>query len=185
MLQDGITLPDSAIATNFQIQHGTTLPLTGLNEGEMFYLTAVDGANAVGLYVATAGTWHAATSISATIALTNLNQTFTKAQRGAVVALTPGATVALDLSLSNNFSLAAAQNFTLANPTNAVAGQSGLIAITQDATGSRVLTLGSQYVKTGGTLPVLTTAGASVDYLMYYVESATRIFVSLAANVKA
>ena len=185
MLQDGITLPDSAIATNFQIQNGTTLPVTGINEGEMFYLTAVQGANAVGLYVATGGAWRTATSISATVVQSNTTQTFTKAQRGAVVALTPGSTVNLDLSLSNNFRLTAAQNFTLANPTNVVAGQSGLIAITQDATGSRTLTLGGQYVKAGGTAPVLSTAAAAVDYLMYYVESATRIFVSLAANVKA
>lgn len=184
MLQDGITLPDSAIATNFQIQHGTTLPTTGINEGEMFYLTAIDGARAVGLYVATGGVWQPATSVSATVALTNVNQTFTKAQRGAVVGLTTGATVAVDLSLSNNFSLAPVQNFTLANPTNAVPGQSGLIAITQDATGSRTLTLGSQYVKADGAAPVLSTAASTVDYLMYYVESATRIFVSLTKNVK-
>lgn len=184
MLQDGITLPDSAIATNFQIQNGTTLPVTGINEGEMFYLTAVQGANTVGLYVATGGQWRVASAISATVVYTNEVQTFTKAQRGAVSALTPGVSVSLDLGLSNNFSLVAGQNFTLSNPTNAVAGQSGLIVITQDATGSRVLTLGANYVKQGGTLPVLSTAASSVDYMMYYVESPTRIYVSLAKDIK-
>lgn len=105
-------------------------------------------------------------------------------QRGVVAALPASASVTPDFATANNFSLTANQNFTLANATNAVAGQSGIIAVTQDATGSRVLTLGANYKKAGGAAIVLTTAAGSVDYLTYYVESATRIFVSLIADVK-
>ncbi len=183
MLQDGITMPDSAIATNFQIQYGTTLPTVGINEGEMFYLTVVQGANAVGLYVATGGVWTAVGAAVAGVVLAAANQTFTKAQRGAIVTLTPGATVALDLNLSNNFKLSPVQNFTLQNPTNAVAGQSGIIVIVQDATGSRVMTLGNQYVSQSGVDPVLSAAASSVDYLLYFVESSTRIYLSIIKNV--
>ena len=110
--------------------------------------------------------------------------TWSAGQRGVVTALSPSATVTPDFATANNFSLSPVQNFTLANPLNAVAGQSGIIAITQDGTGSRVLTLGANYKKAGGVAVVLTTAAGSVDYLTYYVESATRIFVSLIADVK-
>lgn len=89
MLQDGITLSDSAIATNFQIQHGAPLPTTGINEGEMFYLTAVDGARPVGLYVATSGVWHAATSINQIVDYYTKTETDTRIQ--AVVGAAPAA----------------------------------------------------------------------------------------------
>ena len=60
-----------------------------------------------------------------------------KAQRGTVVALTDAATIAVDLSLANNFSVTLAGNRTLGAPTNTTAGQSGVIVVTQDSTGSR------------------------------------------------
>lgn len=110
--------------------------------------------------------------------------TWTAGQRGAVVALTQGATVTPDFALSNNFSLTANQNFTLANPTNLVAGQSGMIAVTQDATGGRTIAWGTVFKAAGGTKPVLSTAANAVDYLSYYVESATRVFVSITVDVK-
>lgn len=110
--------------------------------------------------------------------------TWTAGQRGAVTALAAGATVTPDFAASNNFSLTANQNFTLANPTNLVAGQSGIIAITQDATGSRVISWGSYFKAAGGTKPVLTTTASAVDYISYYVESATRVFVSITSDVK-
>jgi hypothetical protein len=64
----------------------------------------------------------------------------------APVDLTPGATVATDASLGTYFRLAAAQNFTLSNPTGMIDGQRCLWEIKQDATGSRVLTLGSDFI---------------------------------------
>jgi hypothetical protein len=54
---------------------------------------------------------------------------FTAAQRGAITALTDGATITPDFALANNFSVTLAGNRTLANPTNLIAGQSGSIFI--------------------------------------------------------
>jgi len=60
------------------------------------------------------------------------NQTWTKGQRGAYVALTSSsASIGVDLALSNNFSHTLTENTTLANPSNSVAGQSGVIHFTQ------------------------------------------------------
>ena len=120
-----------------------------------------------------------------TVAGLAVAQSFTKAQRGAVVALTDGATIAVDLSLGNNFSVTLGGNRTLGDPSNVTAGQSGVIVVTQDGTGSRTLAYaGSKYKFAGGTAPTLTAgAGGAVDVLAYYCESATRITVTSLLNV--
>jgi hypothetical protein len=110
-------------------------------------------------------------------------QTFTAGQRGEVTVLTSGSTVNTNLADSNNFSLTLATNATLANPTNIVAGQSGAITITQDATGSRTLAYGSNWKFAGATAPTLTTTANAVDVLVYYVESSSRITAALINNV--
>lgn len=110
-------------------------------------------------------------------------QTFTKAQRGAITALTDGATITPDFSAANNFSVTLGGNRTLANPSNQTAGQSGAIVITQDGTGSRTLSFGSNWKFPNGTAPTLTTTANKVDVLVYYVESASRISAQLLSNL--
>lgn len=114
-------------------------------------------------------------SFDADTAKTDVVQTFTVAQRGAVVALTDGATITPDFAAANNFSVTLAGNRTLANPTNLVAGQSGVIKVTQDATGGRTLAFGSHWDFAAGTAPTLTTTANAVDILAYYVDSSTNI----------
>jgi hypothetical protein len=101
-----------------------------------------------------------------------------------VSTLTDGATITPDLDDANNFSVTLGGNRILANPSNIVAGQSGVITITQDGTGSRTLSYGSYWMFEGGTAPTLTTTAAAVDVLVYYVESATRITTRLIADSK-
>jgi hypothetical protein len=117
-------------------------------------------------------------------AVLNATQSFTQAQRGAVVALTDGATITPNFATGNNFSVTLAGNRTLASPTNLTAGQHGSITITQDATGSRTLAYGSSWKFSGGTAPSLTTTANAVDVLAYYVESGTRITAKLITDVK-
>ena len=117
-------------------------------------------------------------------AKTDVAQSFTAAQRGAISALTDGSTITPDFAVANNFSVTLGGNRTLANPSNLVAGQSGSIFITQDGTGSRTLAYGSNFKFPGGTAPTLTTTANAVDVLAYYVESASRITARLVADVK-
>jgi len=121
---------------------------------------------------------------SANAAFLNANQNFTVAQRGTITALTDGATITPNMNNANNFSVTLGGNRTLANPTNLTAGQSGVIVITQDGTGSRTLAYGSNFKFPGGTAPTLTTTASAVDVLAYYVESSTRITARLVADVK-
>ena len=111
-------------------------------------------------------------------------QSFTAAQRGSVSALTDGATITPDFAAANNFSVTLGGNRTLANPTNVVVGQSGVIKITQDATGSRTLAFGSSWDWQGGVAPTLTTTANAVDILVYYVDGSTNITARLIGDRK-
>jgi len=100
------------------------------------------------------------------------------------VTLTDAATVAIDLALGNHHQVTLGGNRTLGAPTNVVAGQSGVIRVVQDGTGSRVLSYNAIFKFPGGTAPTLTTAANSVDLLAFHVESATRIAVRFIGDVK-
>lgn len=117
-------------------------------------------------------------------AKTDVAQSFSAAQRGTVSALTDGATITPDFAVANNFSVTLGGSRTLANPTNLTTGQSGVIRIAQDATGSRTLAYGSNWKFPGGTAPTLTTTASAVDILAYYVDNGTRITARLMADVK-
>lgn len=121
---------------------------------------------------------------SAYLAKLNIAQAWTKAQRGTPVALTStSGSIAVDASLGNNFSHTTTENTTLDNPTNLVAGQSGVITITQGST-AKTMAFGSYWKFAGGTAPSLTATGAAVDVLAYYVESTTRITAKLISDIK-
>jgi hypothetical protein len=118
-----------------------------------------------------------------TMAGLEIVQSYTVAQRGTVSALTDGATITPDFAASNNFSVTLGGNRALANPTNIVAGQSGVIFITQDGTGSRTLSYGTYWKFSGGVAPTLTTTASAVDMLVYIVQSSTRIDAQLVTNL--
>ena len=103
----------------------------------------------------------------------SVQQSFTKGQAVTPVALTPGATVSVDASQSNNFTLTPAQNFTLANPTNLLAGQTLNFWITQDSIGSRVLTLGSDYQAASGVATIVLSTAPSTKDLVTCVSDTT------------
>jgi hypothetical protein len=89
------------------------------------------------------------------------------------------ATFTPNFAASNHFDIAltSACPCTIANPTNLVAGQSGVLEIDQDGTGSRTVTWGSQYKFAGATAPTLSTGASAQDYFGYYVKDGTHIIV--------
>lgn len=105
----------------------------------------------------------------------SLAKTFKAGQRSEITALSDGATINWDMDDSNNFSVTLGGNRTLANPSNTTAGQTGVIIITQDGTGSRTLSYGANFKFEGGTAPVLSTAAGAVDLLIYTVEDSSNI----------
>ena len=101
-------------------------------------------------------------------------QTFTAGQRGEVTALTSALQITINLADSNNYSVTLDHNATFENPTNAVAGQSGSIFITQGSTGGTG-SWAANWDWAGGTAPTLTATTAAVDRIDYVVRSATSI----------
>ena len=102
-----------------------------------------------------------------------------------VVTLTDGATITPDFSQGNNFSVVLGGNRTLANPTGITTGQTGVIYVIQDGTGSRTLGIGSHFHFSGGTAPTFTTTANAVDAIAFSVRSSTSIFSNAILDIKA
>ena len=92
-----------------------------------------------------------------------------------ITTLTDAASIAVDFLTGNNFMVTLTDNRTLAAPSNATAGQTGLIYIAQDGTGNRTLGYNTVYKFVSGSVPVLTTTANAMDMLVYSARSATTI----------
>lgn len=114
---------------------------------------------------------------------TTNGQTITGGTRGAITTLTSATTITPDFDDNVNFQVTLATNATLANPSNLTPGQSGIIHIIQDSTGSRTLSFGSYFKFPGGTAPTLSTAAGSTDAIAYSVLSTTHITAVASLNV--
>jgi len=85
--------------------------------------------------------------------------------------------VTLDFDANSNFILTFTGNVTLVNPTTESVGQSGIIVIIQDGTGSRTIATGTQFEWPAGTEPAISTAANSVDILPYFIDAADSILL--------
>ena len=83
--------------------------------------------------------------------------------------------ITLDFDTYQNFVLTATGNITLANPSTESAGQSGIIILIQDGTGSRTLSLGTDYETAGGAGLTISTAANAVDVIPYFVKASGSI----------
>jgi len=79
--------------------------------------------------------------------------------------------VTLDFGANQNFVLTLTGNVTLANPSTEQVGQAGVIVFIQDGTGSRTLSLGTDYETAGGEGITLSTAASAVDVVPYFVKA--------------
>ena len=108
-------------------------------------------------------------------------QTFTKAQRGGVVAIAGSGLVTPDFSVANNFELALSGTTTLAFPSGVASGQSGAIRIEQG--NNFVLSYSGAWEFPNSTAPNNTTTSGASDLLVYYAHSNTAITAQLLTNV--
>ena len=83
--------------------------------------------------------------------------------------------VTIDFSAHQNFVLTLTGNVTLANPSTESVGQAGVFVFIQDGTGSRTLSLGTDYETAGGAGITLSTAASAVDVVPYFVKASGSI----------
>lgn len=100
------------------------------------------------------------------------------------VSLTDAATIAVDMSTGINFTVTIGGNRTLGNPTNTKNGQSGVIVVTEDATGGRTLAFGSNWKFAGGTAFNIDTTANRVNVISYIVKDSTTIYATGLAGVR-
>lgn len=99
----------------------------------------------------------------------------------AFYALTDGATVAIDWNNGVNQAVTVAGNRTLtfANP---VAGGDYAVKITQDATGSRLITWPSTVKWAGGSAPTLTTTASRTDVIYFRYDGTNYLDIDIVKN---
>jgi len=83
--------------------------------------------------------------------------------------------VTIDFSAHQNFVLTLTGNVTLANPSTESVGQAGVFVFIQDGTGSRTLSLGTDYESPAGAGITLSTAASAVDVVPYFVKASGSI----------
>jgi hypothetical protein len=115
-------------------------------------------------YTYGSGTWTETGGSGGGVALNTVN-TFTRAQGSAPVALTDGATINTDASLSNTFTVTLGGNRTLANPTNLEVGFVYNWHVTQDGTGGRTLAYGTLFDWGTNGVPTLSTGVGTTDWI--------------------
>tara|TARA_B100002003_G_scaffold2202_1_gene2087 strand:+ start:112 stop:1089 length:978 start_codon:yes stop_codon:yes gene_type:complete len=106
------------------------------------------------------------------------------AAKGTIITLTDGASVIVSMAKANTFVVTLGGNRTLGFPSPIPPGQSGMIYIYQDGTGSRTLAYTSCWRFAGGSTPTLTTTSASCDMLAYSVRTSAAIDAALVADLK-
>ena len=106
----------------------------------------------------------------------NQTVTFSKSAVGSTLTDTSNSgNVTLDFQANQNFVLTLTGNVTLDNPSTEAVGQSGIMVFIQDGTGSRTLSLGTDYETAGGAGITLSTAASAVDVVPYFVKASGSI----------
>jgi hypothetical protein len=106
----------------------------------------------------------------------NQTVTFSKSAVGSTLTDTSNSgNVTLDFQANQNFVLTLTGNVTLDNPSTEAVGQSGIMVFIQDGTGSRTLSLGTDYETAGGAGITLSTDASAVDVVPYFVKASGSI----------
>jgi len=152
----GTTGATWALAVDY-VSSGTTPG--GANTQVQFNNNGVFGADSTFTFVASTGTVTIQNLVVSNTALTGFTETVT----------TPAfnATFAPNVALSSIVKFTATSNFTFNGFTTPVAGQSATVIVTQDGTGSRLMT---STMKFSGGINTLSTAAGAIDIISVFYD---------------
>jgi len=166
VMTDGTTVTDAVDTTALGLGTAATLNFgTSVNE-----LIPVSSADVRYVAVSTDSTITGAKTFTSKV-IGNGAQAYSNPVSVAVST----SSVEYNLATGNNFTTVLNANVTFDNPTNPQPGQSGIIYIQQDGTGSRTASFAANWEFTGGTAPTLSTAASAVDALIYNVRTSTAV----------
>lgn len=130
----------------------------------------------------TASSIYASTSIDTATA-----NTWSKPQLASITSLTASAnSITIDFGASNNFTFLCSSTttaYTLQSPLNPVAGQSGIIVITQGSSGASTLSYHSFWKFPNGTDKALSTALNSVCAIAYFLPTSGYAICSILKDI--
>ena len=166
-------------APTFRALVAADLPTSGVSGATYQGLSTTTGAlSLVSFTVDTYGRITGTSTTSTTVALPSLANTWTGSQNVASVVLSFASPLNTDASLGNAFHVTLTSNFTMNFPTNLVAGGTYLWKLTQDATGSRLVTWSGNWKWPGGIAGTLSTTGGAIDLLTAYYDG-TNLYCTL------
>ena len=90
--------------------------------------------------------------------------------------------IAIDLNDGIDFTLTMSENAQLSNMENKQTGQRGIIRVTQDATGSRLMTFDTDYEFIGSSAFALSTGANDVDEISYRVIDSSTVTLAIDKN---
>jgi hypothetical protein len=172
--------------TNVAVANGTIVSVDladGAVTGPKIGLTAINANNVVGGLLSASS----ATTFTANQTFVVANVTNQLISSGAayqnIIRLTDAATITPNLAQTNNFIVTLGGSRTMANATNILPGQSGVIFVQQDGTGSRTLAFGTGWRFPSNTAPTLTTTAYAVDMIVYTAWSSSNLAAQAVLNV--
>ena len=161
----------------------TTKIDTGAVTGDKIGLTAINANNVVGGLLSASS----ATTFTANQTFVVANVTNQLISSGAayqnIIRLTDAATITPNLAQTNSFIVTLGGARTMANATNIISGQSGVIFVQQDGTGSRTLSFGTGWRFPGNTAPTLTTTANAVDMIVFTAWTTSNIAAQAVLNI--
>jgi hypothetical protein len=172
----------------------TTLSGASITGGTVVGTSIVSGATVTGGVIGVGtnvtfpdGTTQTTAAVTtADTATTTGIQTFTAAQRGAVVVVPYATGISLDLSSGNNYQITLTGSTVLQNPTNIVSGQAGIVTLIQGTASNTVaFATGWQYPGGSGSTPTVTATSGAVDLLVYYTKDDSSVAFRLVQDIKA
>ena len=170
------------LGTAAELNFGTSInELIPVSSADTRYANVSSDETITGAYTFTSTTSFNTTEVifNTTEVIASATQAYSKPVSVAVAS----SAVSLDFSTGNNFTTILNGNVSIANPTTPQPGQSGIIYIRQDGTGSRTMSFNSNWDFAGGTAPTLSTAASAVDALIYNVQTSTAISAFVQQNL--
>ncbi len=163
------------LGTAAELNFGTSInELIPVSSADTRYANVSSDETITGAY-----TFTSTTSFNTTEVIASATQAYSKPVSVAVAS----SAVSLDFSTGNNFTTILNGNVSIANPTTPQPGQSGIIYIRQDGTGSRTMSFQGNWDFAGGNAPTLSTAANAVDALIYNVQTSTAISTFVQQNL--